>query len=56
MGRWDRGGNEQKLGTNSQDTLTRRVYVGGMTLIVALIIIALATQAIAWLLWRELAR
>ena len=25
MGRWDRGGNEQKLGTNSQDTLTRRV-------------------------------
>ena len=25
VGRWDRGGNEQKLGTNSQDTLTRRV-------------------------------
>lgn len=24
VGRWDRGGNEQKLGTNSQDTLTRR--------------------------------
>jgi hypothetical protein len=25
VGRWDRGGNEQKLGANSQDTLTRRV-------------------------------
>jgi hypothetical protein len=25
VGRWDRGGNEQKLGANSQDTLTRRI-------------------------------
>lgn len=25
VGRWDRGRNEQKLGANSQDTLTRRV-------------------------------